>query len=942
MSEQTGRRWQFGSCQYLELSRKLIIAGETLTPEGKLLDVLLELLKKNGEVVSRDHFLDTVWDDVVSSDESLSQAVSKLRKVLGGERESIIQTVARKGYRMAVPVTCVADSGIQVTPLVLEPGDKIPHRPHWRAVRKLSGNENSPVWLAQRDKSQEVRVYKFAVDDIRLRALKRELTIFRLLTKSLGERSSFLVRILDWNFDEGPFFLESEFCGPNLLEWSTTRVFLSTSLEQRVQVIAVLARAVASAHGVAVFHNDLKPSNILVANPMGEVAAGFEDPNADESASLPTTEWKMKIADFGAASLNNTELLRELDISDLGSFTEDSAKRSSGVGTAMYRPPELHAGGAPTAMGDTYALGVLLYQTVTGDFYAPPSPGWEQKISDPLVRKDIADAANVDPAQRIETVAELAVRLQNLEIRRIEKDRQERAELEARRTEEALARTRLLRPWVILAMASLVLGLAFSAFAAYKAVRERNAARGSNAAQRAMFDFLAIDILGQSNPYLVVAGSASAPKQTLLEAIATAVPQIDARFSNQPAVAALLHETVADSFKSRTQFQDADKEYAAAAQHFREAEGAHSQNAIVAELKRDLTEISSLQPGSIQKARKDFDQQEKLIGELRVRSAELEAWETLMKTALIGMGPHPEEALPLITAAVQRAQSTPGFDPMLLIRLKNQFCGTYVRMGDGANLERMAREIIGLLTRQKGSESPTLFIYEMYLEEAFYLQGKYPETITQANQNITRFERVLGGQHQLTLATLATRAAAEGQIEQYRDAVRDDLALNSVERQVGLDKRLEEGSLNDAATYECRGGDLRSGMLHARQVMQDTRPGSMGQPMFFNGSMFTLAECLLSEQETKPGSGNAKALEEVEGLLNGVDVRAMSETSDESAYEGARNVAAARLAILRRQFPVAQRYATTATPYLARSNADPYERRALERVKQVVNEQLRP
>ena len=46
MSEQTGRRWQFGPCQYLELSRKLIVAGETLTPEGKLLDVLLELLKK--------------------------------------------------------------------------------------------------------------------------------------------------------------------------------------------------------------------------------------------------------------------------------------------------------------------------------------------------------------------------------------------------------------------------------------------------------------------------------------------------------------------------------------------------------------------------------------------------------------------------------------------------------------------------------------------------------------------------------------------------------------------------------------------------------------------------------------------------------------------------------------------------------------------------------
>jgi serine/threonine protein kinase len=895
--------------------------------ESKPLDVLLQLLEHSNEVVGKGNLLDTVWADVETTEQSLTTAIAKLRKAFGGARDSIILNVAGIGYRIAVPVICTVEDRPRTVPFHLEPDDAIPRRPHWRAIRKLSSNDLSPVWLARHAKTGEERVYKFANDGIRLRALQREVTIFRLLTGRLGEQASFVVPIIDWDFEETPFFLESVFCGTNLLEWSSTESFIAMSLEERVRIAAYLSDAVASTHELAIFHNDLKPTNILLAH-----ARRDADSAAGRSTHLNQPDWVIRIADFGVASLQNPAALRELNISDFGSF-EQNEEGSSLIGTAMYRPPELHPGDAPTASADVYALGVLLYQLVSGNFYEPPAPGWEQKIADPLLREDIADAANVDPSLRIATVAQLAQRLRTLEQRREEKQRQEQAEQELKRTQQALERTRLLRPWVVFAMLSLSFALLIALWAIFHITRDRNAARQQNATLESMYNFLAIDLLGQSNPYLGIAGSGTAPQQTLVDAIEIAIPQIDRRFAHQAEVAGRLHETIADSLKSRTRFNKADQEYAVAAQRFRLAEGPLSANAIRIELKREVAQVSSILPGSIQAANRGFEQQESLISGLHHRSAELQAWETLVKTMLIGMGPHPEQALPLLDAAVQRAETTPGFDPTLLVRLKNQYCGTYVRLGDGVNLERVSREIIALLTRQHSAESATLFPYQMYLEEAFYLQGRYADVIAQADRNFVRFDQVLGREHQLTLATLATRAAAEGQLERYKDAVRDDLTLYNAEGSLPSGARIKEGSLADAATYECRGGDLRSGLQHARQVIAETGPGKISQPMFYNGSMFTTAECLLSQAEANPHASNTALLDEAAALLNKVDVRTMAETTDQDAYVGSHYVALARLDLLRGDLAAAKQHAATAIPFFNRPNIDPYEKRELELVQ---------
>jgi DNA-binding winged helix-turn-helix (wHTH) protein/tetratricopeptide (TPR) repeat protein len=74
--------------------------------EPKVLDLLLYLASQPGRTVSKDELLDRVWSGRAVVDAVLTRAVSEIRAALGETpREArYIQTVARKGYRLAAPV----------------------------------------------------------------------------------------------------------------------------------------------------------------------------------------------------------------------------------------------------------------------------------------------------------------------------------------------------------------------------------------------------------------------------------------------------------------------------------------------------------------------------------------------------------------------------------------------------------------------------------------------------------------------------------------------------------------------------------------------------------------------------------------------------------------------------------------------------------------------
>jgi serine/threonine protein kinase/DNA-binding winged helix-turn-helix (wHTH) protein len=435
-AQSSGRVWRFAGCEFEELSLQLRVKGRPADLELKPLEVLLQLLLRAGDVIPKEVLLDSVWPDLNVVDGSLATAVSKLRKALGDENSEVIFTVPRVGYRLAVPVQTEQVAAPSLwREIEFDPGAAVPGRPQWRLSRRLDLSLHSEVWLAEHGKTHELRVFKFASNEGRLKGLKREVTVARFLRETLGERADF-VRVLEWNLESPPYVIESEYGGLNLAEWAEQNKSLAQiPLPVRISVIADVCRAVAAAHDVGVLHKDLKPANILVKSLPDGTRQGT---------------WQVKVADFGSAALLDPARLEALGITNLGLTQTATMQSSSLTGTLMYLAPEVLSGQRAKATADVYSLGVMLYQIATGNFQKPLAPGWEADIDDPLLREDIAKAACGDPSRRLKTAAELADRLTNLDRRRSEREQQAEAarRLQIAETKRAQARARI--PWFLL------------------------------------------------------------------------------------------------------------------------------------------------------------------------------------------------------------------------------------------------------------------------------------------------------------------------------------------------------------------------------------------------------------------------------------------------------------------------------------------------------------
>ena len=80
---------------------------------ARALDVLRVLLKRPGELVSRDEIMAAAWPGIVVEDNNLTIQIAALRHVLDQERAngSCIQTVPRRGYRFVAQVVRAEPAG---------------------------------------------------------------------------------------------------------------------------------------------------------------------------------------------------------------------------------------------------------------------------------------------------------------------------------------------------------------------------------------------------------------------------------------------------------------------------------------------------------------------------------------------------------------------------------------------------------------------------------------------------------------------------------------------------------------------------------------------------------------------------------------------------------------------------------------------------------------
>jgi DNA-binding winged helix-turn-helix (wHTH) protein/serine/threonine protein kinase len=906
VAETSGRLWRFSDYEFDELARELRVKGKPVELESKPLDLLLQLLLHAGEVVTKEELLDSVWPNVMVVDGSLATAVSKLRKAMGDENHPAIVTVPRVGYRLAVPVYCKTLAAADGPELGFKAGDVVPGREQWRLARAMDVSGSSEVWLAENPKTHEQRVFKFAADGARLKGLKREITVSRFLRQSLGDRPEF-VRILEWNFETPPFFLESEYAGANLAEWAEGQGGLSKiSHQTRLQLLVDVGKAVAAAHDIGVLHKDLKPANVLVV------------PGKN-------VEWQIKLADFGSASLFDPSRLYALGITNLG-FTQASVESPAMTGTLMYLAPEVLAGQSPSASADVYALGVLLYQLTAGDFRKPLAPGWEAEIQDPLLREDIADAACGDPAKRISSVADLVERLVTLGERRVRRDELETTKLRAQIAERKLAGTRARRPWVVLAIVALAAGLGFS-FALYrKAVRERDNANRQTAIATSINRFLSDDLLGRGNPF--VSGKSS---ESLMDAIKQASPGIDRKFIDEPTVAARLHQTIARALDNRTDYPDARQEYDRAASLFKQADGDLSQDAIVVELQRTTLEARSYEKDSLPLAKSILEQQKALITKLAHPRADLPVWLASAQGMVALIDNNAKSAAENFQAAVDGADVLPEFDESARLTFKQRLGFSYIRLGQGAKAEQTFRDLIAAFTRVAGPDSPNVLRVRLNLAQAFMIQNKHAEAVEEAMAIYPEFVSRLGPNHELTMQVLATRAQSEGSLERWDDAIRDDLAIHdlAVQKQGPL-SFFAVATLSDAALAQCRAGRYREGESNARKAYGASAKAFGPRAGLTGAAAGTLVGCLIGLDQ----------LEEATILLQQIDVSAVAQLTGDPDWGAGVTLERAKIAYRHRDYEAARGYVQTIAPVFSRKDAEPYQKRAFESLRAALDKQM--
>jgi eukaryotic-like serine/threonine-protein kinase len=341
--------------------------GQTVLLQQQPFLILKMLLEHSGAVVTREELRRTLWpnDTIVEFNQSINAAIKKLRIALddSADEPKYIETVARRGYRLIVPVEwpeTFADNGQerQVVPSSDAQQDKSnligKKVSHYRVLHVLGGGGMGVIYAAEDIKLGRRVALKFlpeelANDPAAMPRFEREARA----ASALNHPNICTIHAVE-EYDGQPFIVME------LLEGQTLREMISRTkpttakgesapfqLEALLDTAIQIASGLDAAHKKGIIHRDVKPANIFV-----------------------TTDGQVKILDFGLAKLHDFEGLESQTQATPSSAQEWNpllALTRSGVtiGTAAYMSPEQVRGERLDSRTDLFSFGLVLYEMTT-------------------------------------------------------------------------------------------------------------------------------------------------------------------------------------------------------------------------------------------------------------------------------------------------------------------------------------------------------------------------------------------------------------------------------------------------------------------------------------------------------------------------------------------------------------------------------------------------
>jgi serine/threonine protein kinase/tetratricopeptide (TPR) repeat protein len=371
-------RVQLGPFEFDLKAGELRKGGRQIRLQEQPFQILLMLVERSGQLVTLDEIKKKLWpnDTVVEFDHSIHTAIKKLRQALDDSagNPKYIETVARRGYRLMVPVDCLestpgdtpsndaassSDGGgaaVQMRQVPALLGKRVSH---YRVLEIIGGGGMGLVYKAEDLKLGRPVALKFlpeelAWDPVALQRFEREART----ASSLNHPNICTIYEIEEHEDQ-PFLVME------LLEGDTLRDRLATvaasakslPLDQLLDIAIQVSEGLEAAHEKGIIHRDIKPANIFL-----------------------TSSGQVKILDFGLAKLVGAVTQGGSDGLDLGQDhvvpvtgsgptsrpDPTLTKQGAALGTAGYMSPEQVRGEKLDARSDLFSFGLVLYQMFTG------------------------------------------------------------------------------------------------------------------------------------------------------------------------------------------------------------------------------------------------------------------------------------------------------------------------------------------------------------------------------------------------------------------------------------------------------------------------------------------------------------------------------------------------------------------------------------------------